>query len=115
MKGQQSTQRGTQDLAVVTYQVDNLEELAEAAQARGLPIKVRLQPTVFRAGAAEGASSNYVSWRGVSWVIESQTVEGVRQFKRVIDLVMRAIAQGRLAAVEEALGVLTQLQEPEEG
>lgn len=81
---------------------DNLDAVADELLARGLPIRLRLQPTIYRPEYA-GNPANYVAWKGQTWSLEARSAAGVRAWRDAVDLLMRAIQLGRLAAAVTAL------------
>ena len=66
-----------------------------AAERPGKPIRVRVQPSLFRVSKRrEGATGDQIAWAKVSWIIECHTPEEVialreamKEFFEVISLV----------------------------
>jgi hypothetical protein len=85
----------------VTYSADigDLDQAVQDAQAErpGKPIKIRLQPTIFRLRGAEATGGDHQAWKGVSWTLECQTAQeaiGLRETLRAFFTAVGAVGAG---------------------
>ena len=76
---------------------------AAAAERPGRPVRIRIQPSLFRARDASTPGNNYVGWRGVSWTLECPTAEDAIQVRKAMQAFFAAVRLHGARAVEKAL------------
>jgi hypothetical protein len=82
---------------------DQDQPVYEAANERpGKPIKMRLQPAIFRLPKGH-TSGQYRSWRDVHWTLDLDSVEETFAFREALRAFFRALNREGLAAVTARL------------
>lgn len=92
----------------VTYSAD-VEHLDEpiyeaAAERPGLPIRIRLQPSIFRRPADGTVSGQHRSWVNVSWVLECSDVAEALALRQAMQIFFEAVGQEGPATIAERIG-----------
>jgi hypothetical protein len=75
----------------------------------GKPIKLRIQPSIFRKSA--GPRGQYRYWQDVIWNVECDTPEEVLELKDALRVFFQAITQFGPAAVQSELRRLVQAKQ----
>jgi hypothetical protein len=90
-------------VAVISSVIPIDQTIEEAARERpGLPIRIRVQPTVLR--QAEGKTgTHYASWRNLHWTIEVPDLVEARQLREALSAFFYVAAQRGVAAAHDAL------------
>lgn len=90
----------------VTYSadIDHIDDpVREAAlEAPGEPIKIRVQPTLFR----RGKDNQQRAWAGVAWNLSCDTVEEVVALREALRAFFEAAEQHGIAHVGEQLAAI---------
>jgi hypothetical protein len=94
---------------------DSLDEVAEIAGRKALPIKLRIQPNLYRYDDGDGEAGSYVGWRGQVWQFETESAPAMRQLRNALDVFFRAVGSGKVREVEEACRIVLVGTEKEEG
>ncbi len=80
------------------HRIDGPVELAALERREGEPIRVRLQPSVFRRGLGQ-----YRYWAGVSWTVDCRSVEEAVGLREALQAFFTALERGGVRAVVAAL------------
>ena len=88
----------------VTTSITPLDQTVEeaASERPGLPIRVRLQPAVFRK-PDEQRPGNFQAWRNLHWVLTVKDLAEARQFREALSAFFFLSEQRGIAAVHHAL------------
>lgn len=79
----------------ISYSVSqrDLDQLVRdaAAERPGQPVRIRLQPTVYRQ-AADASRGQQAAWAGVSWNVECETPEEAIALRRALEAFFVGVA-----------------------
>ncbi len=78
--------------------IDGPVELAASERLEGEPIRVRLQPSLFRRGLGQ-----HRYWAGVSWTVDCRSVEEAVGLREALQAFFRALERAGTRALVVAL------------
>jgi hypothetical protein len=83
----------------------SLDQPVHDAQAErpGKPIRIRLQPTIFRLREGGASAGQQQAWAGVSWIIECQSAAEAIELREALRRFFDAVGRIGPAAVGESL------------